>query len=133
MPRMYMSLVAPEGPTCTSGTICVRGQLDGTGGTLGGVAATDRDFVHALFGNFPYVLAFVVILTLLLLARAFRSIVLAVKAAILNLASLAAAYDRPGAIATKPASRLIRLCGRRDETTLSFATFPPTGLSPACS
>src|SRR5256714_2173278 len=70
----------------------VKGQLDGTGGTLGGVAATDRDFVHALFGNFPYVLAFVVILTLLLLARAFRSIVLPIKAAILNLASLAAAF-----------------------------------------
>ena len=70
----------------------VKGQLDGTGGTLGGVAATDRDFVHALFGNFPYVLGFVVIFTLLLLARAFRSIVLPIKAAILNLASLAAAF-----------------------------------------
>src|SRR5438046_3151436 len=70
----------------------VNGQPYRTGGTLGGVAATHRDFVHALFGNFPYVLAFVVILTLLLLARAFRSIVLAIKAAILNLASLAAAF-----------------------------------------
>jgi putative drug exporter of the RND superfamily len=66
--------------------------LDGTTATLGGVAATDRDFVHALFGNFPYVLAFVVILTLILLARAFRSIVLAIKAALLNLASMAAAF-----------------------------------------
>jgi RND superfamily putative drug exporter len=66
--------------------------LDGTGATLGGTAATDRDFVHALFGNFPYVLAFVVILTLILLARAFRSIVLPIKAAILNLASMAAAF-----------------------------------------
>jgi RND superfamily putative drug exporter len=70
----------------------VKTSLDGTGGSLGGVAATDRDFVHALFGNFPYVLAFVVILTLILLARAFRSIVLPIKAAILNLASLAAAF-----------------------------------------
>jgi len=70
----------------------VKTALDGTGGTLGGVAATDRDFVHALFGNFPYVLGFVVILTLILLARAFRSIVLPLKAAILNLASLAAAF-----------------------------------------
>jgi RND superfamily putative drug exporter len=70
----------------------VKTNLNGTGGTLGGVAATDRDFVHALFGNFPYVLAFVVILTLILLARAFRSIVLPIKAAILNLASLAAAF-----------------------------------------
>ena len=66
--------------------------LKGTDGTLTGVAAVDRDFVHALFGNFPYVLAFVMVLTLILLARAFRSIVLAVKAVILNLVSLAAAF-----------------------------------------
>jgi putative drug exporter of the RND superfamily len=66
--------------------------LDGTNGTLGGTAAADRDFVHAVYGNFPYVLAFVIILTLILLARAFRSIVLAIKAAILNLVSLAAAF-----------------------------------------
>ena len=37
-------------------------------------------------------LAFVIILTLILLARAFRSVVLALKAALLNLISLAAAY-----------------------------------------
>src|SRR5207248_8090022 len=41
---------------------------------------------------FPYVLAFVLILTLILLARAFRSIVLPIKAALLNLVSLAAAF-----------------------------------------
>jgi len=66
--------------------------LKGSDGTLTGVAATDRDFVHAIYGNFPYVLAFVVILTLILLTRAFRSVVLAVKAAVLNLVSLAAAF-----------------------------------------
>jgi RND superfamily putative drug exporter len=66
--------------------------LKGTDGTLGGTPAVDRDFVHAVYGNFPYVLAFVVILTLILLARAFRSIVLPIKAAILNLVSLAAAF-----------------------------------------
>jgi RND superfamily putative drug exporter len=70
----------------------VNSALDGTDGTLGGVPAVDRDFVHAVYGNFPYVLAFVVILTLILLARAFRSIVLPIKAAILNLVSLAAAF-----------------------------------------
>ncbi len=70
----------------------VNGALKGTNGTLGGVAAVDRDFVHAVYGNFPYVLAFVVILTLVLLARAFRSIVLPIKAALLNLISLAAAF-----------------------------------------
>ena len=66
--------------------------LKGTTGSLTGVAAVDRDFLHALFGSFPYVLAFVVILTLILLTRAFRSIVLAIKAVLLNLVSLAAAF-----------------------------------------
>jgi RND superfamily putative drug exporter len=70
----------------------VNDALDGTNATLGGTAAVDRDFVHAVYGNFPYVLAFVMILTLILLARAFRSIVLPIKAVILNLLSLAAAY-----------------------------------------
>ncbi len=66
--------------------------LKGGDGTLTGVAAVDRDFIHAIYGNFPYVLAFVLILTLILLARAFRSIVLPIKAVILNLVSLAAAF-----------------------------------------
>jgi RND superfamily putative drug exporter len=60
--------------------------------SLGGVAAEDRDFVHAVYGKFPYVLAFVVLLTFVLLMRAFRSVFLAVKAVILNLISLAAAF-----------------------------------------
>ncbi len=69
-----------------------RAALSGTNSTVTGVAAVDRDFVHALFGNFPYVLAIVLILTLVLLTRAFRSIVLPVKAVLLNLASLASAF-----------------------------------------
>jgi RND superfamily putative drug exporter len=68
------------------------GALAGTTATLGGTPAVDRDFIHAVYGNFPYVLAFVVILTLILLARAFKSIVLPIKAAVLNLLSLAAAF-----------------------------------------
>jgi RND superfamily putative drug exporter len=75
------------------GTISrVHDALANTGGSLGGVAPEDRDFVHAVYGNFPYVLAFVIALTLILLTRAFRSIVLPIKAAILNLVSLGAAY-----------------------------------------
>jgi putative drug exporter of the RND superfamily len=66
--------------------------LEGTDGTLTGIAAVDRDFLHALFGSFPYALGLVLLLTLVLLTRAFRSIVLAVKAVILNLVSLAAAF-----------------------------------------
>jgi len=70
----------------------VNAQLKDTDGTLTGVAAVDRDFIHALYGSFPYVLAFVMVLTLILLTRAFRSIVLPIKAVILNLISLAAAF-----------------------------------------
>jgi RND superfamily putative drug exporter len=70
----------------------VQAALEGTGGTLGGIAAEDRDFVKAVYSNFPYVLGFVVLLTFILLTRAFRSIVLALKAVVLNLISLAAAY-----------------------------------------
>jgi RND superfamily putative drug exporter len=67
-------------------------KLDSTSATLGGTAAADRDFIHAVYRNLPHVLAFVIGLTLILLARAFRSPVLAVKATVLNLVSLAAAF-----------------------------------------
>ena len=70
----------------------VNARLDGTDATLGGVAAADRDFVHAVYGNFAYVLGFVILLTFILLARAFRSLILPIKAAILNLVSLGAAF-----------------------------------------
>src|SRR6185312_4878357 len=67
-------------------------RLKGTNGTLTGVTAVDRDFIHALFRSFPYVLALLLALTLILLTRAFRSIVLALKAVVLNLISLTAAF-----------------------------------------
>ena len=57
-----------------------------------GIPPSERDFVDAVYGNFPYMLAFVILLTLVLLTRAFRSVFLAVKAVILNLLSLGAAY-----------------------------------------
>ena len=66
--------------------------LKETGATLTGSAAVDSDLLHALFGSFPLLLALVVTLTLVLLTRAFRSIVLAIKAAALNLISLGAAF-----------------------------------------
>ena len=66
--------------------------LAGTSGTLTGVAAVNQDFLHALYGTFPYVIAIVLLLTLILLTRAFRSPVLAAKAVVLNLLSLGAAF-----------------------------------------
>lgn len=65
---------------------------DGVTLTLGGVAPESRDFVHAVYGKFPIVLAFVVLVTFLLLMRAFRSVFLPFKAVVLNLASLGAAF-----------------------------------------
>jgi putative drug exporter of the RND superfamily len=62
------------------------------GASLGGVAPEDRDFAHAVYGNFIFVLLFVVLLTYVLLARAFRSLLLPLKAVILNLVSLGAAF-----------------------------------------
>ena len=60
--------------------------------TLGGAAPEERDFISAVYGKFPYVLLFVLLLTFVLLMRAFRSVVLPIKAVALNLISLGAAY-----------------------------------------
>jgi putative drug exporter of the RND superfamily len=70
----------------------LEGSLSGVKLTLGGYGPEERDFVRAVYGKFPYVLLFVLILTYVLLTRAFRSVVLPLKAVILNLVSLGAAY-----------------------------------------
>jgi RND superfamily putative drug exporter len=59
---------------------------------VGGEGAALIDFDHAVYGDFPLMLALLGVATFLLLARAFRSVVLAAKAVVFNLISLAAAY-----------------------------------------
>jgi RND superfamily putative drug exporter len=59
---------------------------------VGGAGPEQVDFVHAVYGSFPLMLTLIAIATLILLTRAFRSIVLAVKAVLFNLLSVAAAY-----------------------------------------
>ncbi len=66
--------------------------LDGAQLTLAGIPTEEREFIEAVYGTFPYVLLFVIVLTFLLLMRAFRSVFLPLKAVILNLISLGAAY-----------------------------------------
>jgi len=69
--------------------------LDNPGGpriTLGGTSPEDHAFSDAVYSKFPYALAFVIVLTFVLLMRAFRSVFLPLKAVILNLVSLIAAY-----------------------------------------
>ena len=60
--------------------------------TIGGEAAVAADFLDAVYGNFPLMLALISVLTFLLLARAFRSLLLPLKAVLLNLLSVAAAW-----------------------------------------
>jgi len=60
--------------------------------TLAGLPTAEREFIDAVYGNFLYVLLFVILLTYILLMRAFRSVLLPLKAVILNLVSLGAAY-----------------------------------------
>lgn len=59
---------------------------------VGGMGAAEVDTLHAIYGNFPLMLVVLAILTFVLLARAFRSLLLPLKAVLLNLLSLAAVY-----------------------------------------
>jgi RND superfamily putative drug exporter len=59
---------------------------------VGGAGPSQQDFSHAIYGNFPLMLALIAVATFLLLARAFRSLVLALKAVLFNILSVAAAY-----------------------------------------
>jgi RND superfamily putative drug exporter len=59
---------------------------------VGGDGPSLIDFDHAVYGDFPLMLALIGIATFLLLTRAFRSVLLAAKAVVFNLVSLAAAY-----------------------------------------
>ncbi|HEV2345452.1 MAG TPA: MMPL family transporter [Actinocrinis sp.] len=82
--------------TSTAGegtTRALRGALAGVSGVMiGGMGAVEIDLIHAVYGNFPLMLGILGLLTFVLLARAFRSVVLPIKAVILNLLSLAAVY-----------------------------------------
>ncbi len=58
----------------------------------GGGPPQGVDFLHAAYGAFPWLVAAVLVLTYLLLMRAFRSLLLPLKAVLLNLLSVAASY-----------------------------------------
>jgi RND superfamily putative drug exporter len=62
------------------------------GAQVGGHPAEDADFVAAVYGDAPLVVLGIVVVTFLLLARALRSLWLPIKALLLNVVSIAAAY-----------------------------------------
>ncbi|MCW3067235.1 MAG: hypothetical protein JWN32_4407 [Solirubrobacterales bacterium] len=59
---------------------------------VGGQPASNHDFISAVYGNFPLMIALIAIFTFALLARAFRSLLLPLKAIVLNVISVAAAW-----------------------------------------
>ncbi|WP_250038365.1 MMPL family transporter [Paractinoplanes maris] len=76
----------------TETAAAIRTAAEATGARVGGVPAGDADFIAAVYGNAWWVIGLIVVVTVLLLVRALRSIVLPVKALVLNVLSLGAAY-----------------------------------------
>ncbi|WP_432562007.1 MMPL family transporter [Kineococcus sp. SYSU DK003] len=75
------------------GTVAlVRETAEDLGAGVGGVPVQDADFLEAVYGNAWWVVSLIVVVTFVLLAVALRSVVLPLKALLLNVLSLAAAY-----------------------------------------
>src|SRR3954452_7295108 len=87
--------VADSGSDTGGDTLAaVRNAVDSAGpaARVGGQPAQNADFVDAVYGSFPLMIALITITTFILLARAFRSLLLPAKAILLNIASVAAAW-----------------------------------------
>ena len=94
--------IAGDGSDATSNAAldAVRDELvpQALGGVAGlqtwvdGQTAQERDFNDAMIRNLPYVFGFVLLAAFALLLVTFRSIVIPIKAVVLNLLSVAAAY-----------------------------------------
>ena len=68
------------------------GQVPGVQTAVTGDAAHDVDFTQQITRGLPYVVAFVLVLAFMILLFTFRSIVIPIKAILLNLLSVAASY-----------------------------------------
>jgi RND superfamily putative drug exporter len=86
----------PDVSTSEGGAVLDRvretAHAEGPDVNVGGFPAVNDDFISAVYGNFPLMLALIAVITFLLLARAFRSLLLPLKAVILNVISVAAAW-----------------------------------------
>ena len=70
----------------------VRSAAEDAGAEVGGIPAQNADFITAVYGNAWWIGLIIIVVTFTLLVRALRSIVLPIKALLLNVISLAAAY-----------------------------------------
>ncbi len=82
---------SPEGEDTLQ---AVRDTADAAGPDVlvGGQPAANDDFINAVYGSFPLMIALICVTTFILLARAFRSLLLPAKAIVLNVLSVAAAW-----------------------------------------
>ena len=91
-------VVIPVIETVNSATLdpvrATEGAVAGTPGLVGvaGVGPGQQAFAAAVYGNAPLMIAVLGLIMLLLLTRAFRSVVLAVKAVLVNFVTLAATF-----------------------------------------
>jgi RND superfamily putative drug exporter len=59
---------------------------------VGGIVAQNDDFISAVYGGVPLMVGLIALFTFVLLARAFRSLLLPLKAVLLNVLSIGAAW-----------------------------------------
>jgi RND superfamily putative drug exporter len=91
--------IVDEFPTPDASTAAGRATLErvqstarAAGASVGGIGAQNQDFIEAVYGNFPLMIALIAVITFVLLARAFRSLLLPLKAVILNVISVGSAW-----------------------------------------
>jgi putative drug exporter of the RND superfamily len=70
----------------------IRHTTTGMNARVGGSGAQFQAFNHAVYGSFPLMLALIMIASFILLTRTFRSVLMALKAVILNVLSVGATY-----------------------------------------
>ena len=59
---------------------------------VGGIGPQNSDFISSVYGSFPLMILLIAIVTFIFLAREFRSLLLPLKAVLLNILSVAAAW-----------------------------------------
>jgi RND superfamily putative drug exporter len=91
-------IVVPDAETVDNNSVAVvtavrdaTENLPGYDG-VAGLGATVLDYQKAVYANFPYVLGLIALVTFVLLVRTFRSILLPLKAVVLNLISVSAVF-----------------------------------------
>jgi RND superfamily putative drug exporter len=83
--------VAESGSGAGQDTVAaVRAAAGATSARVGGSGAQDADFAHAVYGRFALLVVVLSLVSFVLLVRAFRSLLLAAKAVVVNLLSIGA-------------------------------------------